>query len=164
MHVRKGNQLDARRGNSVESWKLAARGVEGQRKSLGAVSEEITPSHCVVLVKGMVDLCDHTGQVVVRRSNHLGVGPRLAFGVWQTTDILALAGSGRRSSEGSRDIRLGPKLQQSGSHRVRGAPSRNDSSIVDGNLSWVRNARQGNDTNALPLALVIQKIECFVLQ
>src|SRR5260370_703049 len=69
VHVRKRNQLDARRCHRVKTRQLAAGGIEGQRELLSAVAEEIAPGQNIVLVEVMIDLSDHAGKVVEGGSN-----------------------------------------------------------------------------------------------
>src|SRR5260370_34077530 len=56
VHVRKRNQLDARRCHRVKTRKLAAGGIEGQRELLRAVTAERAAGQRIVLVAVMIDL------------------------------------------------------------------------------------------------------------
>src|SRR5580704_18758612 len=114
MHVGNGRELNPRRRDGVESRQLAAGSIEGQRKRLGAVPKKITAGNNIVLVKVMVDLGDHAAQVVVRRSDQRCVrAPRAAC-------VLTGAGDRRRTTKGSRNVRLGPKSQQRSGYDARG--------------------------------------------
>jgi len=69
MHVGKGGELNARRRHRVKTGKLASGSIESKRELLGAIAEEIPAGDDIILVKGVVDLRNHAGQVVERRGD-----------------------------------------------------------------------------------------------
>src|ERR1700726_2330174 len=79
VHVRKRNQLDARRGHGIKTRQLATGGIEGQRELLSAIAEEIAPGQNIVLVEVMIDLGDRTRKVVEGGSNRGVVRGKIVF-------------------------------------------------------------------------------------
>src|ERR1700676_554110 len=101
MNPGKRNELNASRGHRIKSGKLTAGGIQGQRKRLRAIAEKISSSDDIVLIKAVINLRDHTRQVVVGRRNHGGVGAT------RTANVLTCVWASRRIPKCTRNVWLG---------------------------------------------------------